>query len=810
MNQPLNKGVQIAHEGMVSLAIGKSRKETQWKNRQMTWSQLLKQLSETERTRESFNEYQNMTVDARAEIKDTGGFVGGVLKEGRRKTGNVAWRTLLTLDADYADHDFWHRVKSVFGSAVSIYSTHSHSNATPRYRLVAPISRQVSADEYKALSRFIAHEIGIDLFDDSTYEPERLMYWPSTSKDAEYIFDYVDAPWLDPDVVFSRYPMWKDASTWPESSRAGMSRQRHADKQGDPREKRGIIGAFCRTYGIKEAFDTFLSDIYEPCMEPNRYTFTGGTASAGIVVYDNDLFSYSHHGTDPAGGQLTNAFDIVRIHLFGVRDDDTKEDTPIHQRPSYQAMNEWALKNDRVKIAIATEKLQQAAQDFGTPYEIYDDKWVASLKYSDKGNIIQSIHNSVLILRHDPKLRGRLATDEFTRKINKRYTVPWQELEEPEIWTDSDDANLRHYLEVTYGITKREIINDGVQIIMKENRYHPIVEYLDSLKWDGVPRIETLLIDYFKADDNIYTREVSKKWLTAGAARIREPGTKFDYMLILVGGQGIGKSTFFAKLSKNSEWFTDSMSKLDNSKDAMEQLAGKWIIELGELAGMKKYEVEHIKVFLSKQEDSYRPSYGRRTEIYPRQCLFGGTSNREDFLQDATGGRRFWPVKVRDGSRMWKEMTSAIVDQIWAEADAHYRLGEDLYLKGEADALAKEHQQQYTEVGGKVGAAGEFLEKVVPINWDQLEVSARMDFYHGLGFQVQGAEEIPKMLRNEITGVELYVECFGGRIDSYSKREAYEMSDILIALDWQKSKKSKRLPIYGKQRVFERPGTGGE
>lgn len=788
----------IQYNGMVHISTGQSRKETKWKNKEMLWSELVEKLSQTTRTRETAAAYRGMHADLRSEIKDVGGFVGGVLKGGRRKKGQVAWRTLLTLDVDFGDMTLWDQVSLLFGNAIVMYSTHSHNVDKPKMRLIAPLSRQVTADEYQALSRFIAAEIGIDIFDDTTYQPERLMYWPSTSEDAPFEFEFLDGPWLDPDKVFSRHKDWDDASTWPESSRAHKIRNKHAEKQGDPLDKPGIIGAFNRTYGIEAAMTTFLSDIYQQCDEQDRFTFMAGSASAGVIVY-NDIFSFSHHGTDPTGGLLCNAFDLVRIHLFGIKDEDSKPDVPIHKLPSYKAMNEWVIKDPQIRIELASIKQTELAEDFAEVIED-DNAWKAKLSYTDKGMMQQTINNAVLMLRYDSQLKGLIALDTFTRTLTIKRSAPWRTTKKIEQWTDSDDASLRHYLEVMYDIKKREIMNDAIQIISKENKYHPIEEYLNRLKWDGVSRLDTMLIDLLGVEDNLYSRSISRKWMAAAAGRVRQPGIKFDNMLILVGKQGVGKSQFFNKLAVNIEWFSDSMNKFDNSKDSMEQLAGKWILELGELSAMKRYEVEHVKVFLSKQEDSYRQSYGKRTEAFPRQCVFGGTTNKEDFLQDSTGARRFWPVRVEDTKRFWTDMTPEFVDQLWAEADVTFLLGEPLYISGEAERISKVHQEQYTELGGKVGVAGEFLERLIPIDWEKKKVEEKVNWLYG--FEPVNGEEL--VARNSISGIELFVECFSGRVDNYNKKDAYEMSDILLNLNWSRDKNPKTVYGYGKQRIFNR------
>ena len=792
----------IKHDGQVWIATGQNRKSTQWRNLELHWSELLNKLCFTTRTRETYTEYKKMSKDAQADVKDVGGFVGGMLKSGRRKTGSVAWRSLLTLDADFAPVALWNTVEMLFGNAIALYSTHSHNPETPRLRLVAPFSRPVQPDEYKAISRFLAAEIGIDFFDDSTFEAERLMYWPSTSIDGEYVFKYLDGPWIDPDRILQTHPYWSDTSTWPESSRTKRTREKHAEKQGDPRTKPGAIGAFCRTYSITSAIEKYLPDVYVACDMANRYTFKNGTTAAGLVVYDDDLFAYSYHGTDPAGGQLCNAFDLVRIHKFNQLDEDSKFDTPVNRLPSYKAMLDWAVQDEAVRIELASSKLNDAQVDFNAPQGEKegetDNTWKAKLSYNERGGLQPTIHNAVMILRNDPALKTCPGYDEFTRRAMLRNSPPWRVTKEPTQWIDTDDAGLRHYLERVYGLKGRENIQDALELVIHENKYHPIREYLDSIKWDGIRRLDTLLIDYLGAEDMPYTREVTRKWMVAGTARIRNPGCKFDNMLILVGSQGLGKSQFISRLAVHPSWFTDSMSQFDNSKESMEQLVGKWLVEVGELSVMKRAEVEHVKVFLTKQDDSYRPSYGRRQETFQRQCIFAGTTNRDDFLQDATGNRRFWPVEVTDASRMWKHLSPDVIDQLWAEADMYRASGEELYLANDINQTAMDQQNRYTELGGKMGVAEDFLARKLPANWDDRTIKEKLEWLNGYSFDT--AEGVAP--RTKISGVELYVECFNGRIENYRKLDAYEMSDILRRLGWKKAQGFIHRNDYGKQRYF--------
>ena len=194
----------------------------------------------------------------------------------------------------------------IYSCAAVLYSTHKHEPDAPRYRLIIPLDRPVMSDEYQAIARKIAGLLGIENFDPTTFQPERLMYWPSTSKDGEYMFQEQDGKFLCADTVLNSYRDWRDSSEWPVSAKVDKIIQRGMAKQGDPLEKNGIVGAFCRSYTISEVIDEYLPKIYESCTVDGRFTYKEGSTAAGLVVYD-DKYAYSHHGTDPISGKLCNA-----------------------------------------------------------------------------------------------------------------------------------------------------------------------------------------------------------------------------------------------------------------------------------------------------------------------------------------------------------------------------------------------------------------------------------------------------------------------------------------------------------------------
>lgn len=794
-NKAESNGISLKHDGMLTIAVGRNRKELNWKNKEMLWSEMAAKLSRTIRTHETYEEYKKLSKSKQDEIKDVGGFVGGTLKGGRRKHDSVVWRQLVTLDADFVKGDLWSAVETIFGHGCVMYSTHKHHPDKPRLRLVIPLLRPVTADEYVPIARRIAADLGIDFFDDSTYEVHRLMYWPSTSSDGEFVFKLADEPWIDPDTVLSRYSNWKDSSFWPESIRTKKERKKLADKQGNPKEKDGVVGAFCRTYSVTEIIEKYLSDIYTPCEDPNRYTYAAGSTSGGLVIYENGDFAYSHHSTDPISGKLCNAFDLVRIHKFGELDDEAKEGTPVNKLPSYKAMVDFAVKDKDVRKQIVSEKLDSAKDDFK------DEDWQKNLEITKNGEIKNSLKNLITILENDPNLKG-IVFNQLSDGMEIKGEVPWQH--PSKWWRDADDAQLISYIDLTYGNFSARNYDIAVTKVTDDRSYHPIREYLKSLPaWDGMERADTLLIDYLGAEDNEYVRTVTRKAFLGAAARVFKPGIKFDWMLVLSGPQGIGKSTLIQKLA--GEWFSDSL-KLSDTKDktAAEKLQGYWILEIGELAGMKKAEENELKNFLSSQNDIYRAAFGRRATPHPRQCIFIGTTNEKGYLRDTTGNRRFWPVKVYGSEKKPWQITEEEVKQIWAEILVRYEAGEELKLPDELEEYANRMQNDALETDERQGIVEDYLEMLLPDNWEEMDLYERREYiseYHNKN------SLIPKGTnrRTQVSVIEIWCEAFGKNKADLERVKSYEITKMLKRIGkWQHGEKLATGGIYGHRRVWVR------
>lgn len=781
----------------MKISLGNSRTSRSWKIKEISWEDFAKRCSQTIRTAETVQEYRKLPKGQQDNIKDVGGFVGGELRNGIRKKDSVINRCLLTLDADYADEDFWGQLEMFFDFRCIIYSTHKHTPETPRLRLIIPLSRPVSSDEYTAIARRIAADIGIEQFDDTTYQPHRLMYWPSTSADGEFVFKERDGSPIDADAVLSRYKDWRDASEYPVSSRQKKIVSHSLKKQADPLTKPGIVGAFCRAYSIPEAIDTFLSDVYEPSALTGRYDYIPADSVAGVVVYD-DKYAYSHHATDPACGKLCNAFDLVRIHKFSYLD---KDDSDSEKAPSFKAMMDFAQNDGKVKTQTLSDK-QAAAEEEFTVYTDDDAEWRQKLTVNRRGDVENTIQNLTLILQNDEDLKG-IVFNELSDCIEIKGDVPWQH--PSKYWRDADDAQLLTYLTYHYGKFTRVNYDIALAKVVDDRSFHPIREFLGGLpEWDGIERVDTLLTDYLGAEDNKYTRAVIRKTLCGAIARVMVPGIKFDTMLVLSGPQGIGKSTIISKLC--GEWFNDSLLLSDTKdKTAAEKLQGFWILEIGELAGLKKTEIETLRGFISRQNDVFRASFGRRATPHLRQCIFIGTTNAEHgYLRDTTGNRRFFPVRVSGNSlkKPW-QLTQDEINQIWAEALVYYKQNEPLILDAETEAFAKNLQREAMETDEREGMVREYLDTLLPEKWNDMSLYERRNFLNGSEFGEVALKGTVK--RQKVCNMEIWCECFGKAKADLKRLDANAISTIMAKMEgWKKSAKKSRFGMYGVMAGYER------
>ena len=836
----------MQYDRQIEISVGTSRSSINWQRQQLMWSEFVQRLKSPQRTAETFDAYIHMPKGQQSALKDVGGFVGGVLNGPRRKANAVTGRDLVTLDLDTIPSGETDTVLKRLGSlgvSYVVYSTRSHAPWRPRLRVIFPLDRMVTVDEYEPIARRMASAVGIEMCDATTFEASRLMYWPSCSVDSEYVYDYADLGFSQADGILRQYGDWHDVQQWPTvPGREQAAQRQRLNKQADPTTKEGPVGAFCRVYDIRGALAKYLPMAYEDTDHADRMTYTGGTTVAGAVLYGDGKFLYSHHATDPCCDTLVNAFDLVRLHKFSDLDAEVKPGTPTNQLPSFKAMLDLALKDPAVAADLSRQREESFHDVFGvldpgtaakpaetesapvdteepgtavTAASLDDGKpapqgvntdWEKSipLEYTGSGKLANTIDNVILIMDNDPLLKGKIATDDFANRGLVLGTLPWSKRPEKRLWTDTDDAGLNWYLEARYNITGRDRIMIALMLISDKHRFNDVKDYLDSLKWDGTPRVETVLVDYLGAEDSPYIRAVARKSFAAAVARVETPGCKYDFVPVFVGPQGIGKTTFLKTIGK--EWHSDSLQSF-KGKEAAEMIQGIWINEIGEMTGYNKSEDDVIKQFLSRCDDVYRQPYGRHTGRYPRKGVFFGTCNNHDFLKDPTGSRRFWPVDagVRPPSKdIWRELPGE-VDQLWAEAVQLWRNGEPLYMDTpDLDAAARAAQDQHREDSVKEGVIRDFIEKEVPGNYPTMTLATRRMFWAG-SYSTDDGKPLVLCPREKVCALEVWCECFGGDPKNMRRVDAMEINQILATTpNWKRNKDKRRYGYCGMQRGFER------
>ena len=804
------------------ISIAESRLAPVWKQAEVPWDHLVKTLTKTIRTSETYEEYLKLPKDDQGKIKDRGGFVGGALREGKRRRGYVLCHSLITLDLDDCPEDILDDIDLMCPYRTIIYSTHKHSSRNPRLRLVMPLSRECSEEEYEPLARMVASRClsSMDPFDRTTYEATRLMYFPTTSKDGEFIGIVHEGKVVDVDEELSRYKDWHNVEEWPKSSKEDRLRKSEVKDLADPSLKKNIIGAFCSVYGIEAAIFEFLSDVYEPGTIAGRYTYVGGSTSNGARVY-NDQFLFSDHQTDPVHGQgSVNSFDLVRIHKYGHLDVDVPEDTKATNYPSFKACEKWALTIPEVAEAMAqikaerrAEKATRVANEFAGEITVAgeSESWMESLVINPQtGKYVESAENYSIILSNDKNLKGLAGYNVFSSYPEIIKKAQWTRAGNDKNWSDDDDNQLYCYIAKVYKIKKRGELTAAMSGWMSENAFDPVRDFIESVKWDGVKRVESYFIDYLGAEDNVYVRTVTRKMFVAGVARVYEPGCKFDYLVTLVGKQGLGKSLACRNLAgPNRKWFSDSISGAANLNDkgTYESLLGQWIVEWGELAALKKGEREQVKLLLSKQTDTFRGAYQKRTLPYPRRCIFIGTTNDETFLNDSTGARRFLIIDCHGRSKKnpW-DITLDEVRQLWAEAKVLYDGGENIMDLADVARMALEQQEAHTDENEFLGTLENFLSIPIPKDWNKKSIGERQQYYRAThDFNITASENTDGLaLRERACVQEFWIEFLGNSRGATDRVKSRAINDAFKLLGWEPGGRM-TINEYGTQRMWLRP-----
>lgn len=756
----------------LDLTIIPNRMSKQWFPTTMLWEKIIESAQEP------------------ATKKDCGGYMAGKATSTSRKDSSVEYRSMITLDADNAENDLPTRVKRL-GLTALVHSTYSHTTDNPRYRVIIPLlGPGLTEEEYPRAARGLMEALGKEQFDKTCDQPKRIMFWPSASSPDQYEVYSYDAEPATAQGLLERFGGY---TSTPEHKR-GPKR--------NPYELPGVAGAFNRLYNMARAVKEFNLP-YEQVSE-NRWRYIHAKSSGGVCVYP-DGYVYSNHASDPAGGRALCMFDLVAMHKFA--DLDEKADTPLNtapkDRPSIQkAMQEFTELPD-IKAEMVGLNIDLSRGD-GT------SDWVSKLQIHPKtGQTLDNANNWRILMEHDPVL-NKLAYNKMNLATITHCDFPWRKVTEgkDDQLTNADRAQISAHIQCTYNMRRppKEQINDAIAMVAQDHAFHPVEEYLEGLQWDGVSRIETWL----PGEADSYKRSVARLAAVQAVARMLDPGVKVDNCLIVAGGEGVGKSWLIERMARG---WTCTLGPIDrgNARDTIMIMSRSWVAVADEGYSLKKADADNMKNFITRTHDEVRLPYASETEILPRRQVIWGTTNDPTFLRAQEGNRRFLIVNVSKKIDFDK-YTSEFVDQVWAEAvhiwkESRAKYGVDgnpvLRLNDEEEAVAKDVREEATEEEPLVGLIQDYLDTLVPDNWERMPVEERIRW---LQMSEQGLTQPGTCRIERVCSLEIFLVMLEKRCGRPSRVESLEIAEALRKIPgWESSgAKRSRFPFFGQQRYFSR------
>lgn len=762
----------------LDLSVAPSVSSRRWEAATLTWERLVDRAHHPEA------------------VKDCGGYVAGRLKGTARRKGQVEYRSAVTLDADAASETL-PAVVAGLGLRALVHSTYSHTRAHPRYRVIFPIMGPgLSEEEYPRVARGLMEALGEAQFDPGSTQPERLMFWPATAAPDEY------------EVVECQGEMATAQGLLRDFGGLGPTPDHMPGSKRDPLGLPGVAGAFNRVYDMARAVETFHLP-YDPVEgEPNRWHYTPAESEGGVIVYP-DGYVFSNHASDPAYGRALSMFDLVALHVYGAVDRaaGVPQSTAPADRPSIQrAMREFAARPEIVTELVAADFAPLDGDEDGARGL---PEWVLEFHLHPKtGKPLDDVHNWDLLMRHDPVLRA-LARNEMDLTTVTRRPFPWRAMEagKDDALTNADRAQISAHLQRAYNMPRpaQEQLNGVIDMVAQDNSFHPVVEYLEGLEWDGVSRIET----YLPGAPDAYTRRVARLVAVQAVARALDPGVKVDNCLILTGRQGLGKSWFVETMARG---WTCTLGPIEGGglRDTVMAMTRSWITVADEGFAMKKADAEALKQFVTLTHDVIRLPYAREHVKLPRRQVIWGTTNDAVFLRAQEGNRRFLIVEVAEKLDFGK-YSDEYVNQVWAEAvhiwktsKAQYGLKDnpELFLSASEEAAAESVRSMATEEDSMTGLIQAYLDTLVPENWVEMSPEERIswlrDEEQGI---VSGTHPIDVVCSLEIWEIALQRER-----GKHSRVDILQITNALKQLPgwFGPMPKPTRLPFYGPQRVFAR------
>lgn len=763
---------------LFSIATAPKRNSRHWTNSAVTWSEILG------------------WMESPASVKEAGNYILGTLKPTtvshnpddppctklHRRKEAVVTRSALTLDIDSPVDGFADTLELVLNSAALLHTTYSSTTPAPRYRLIIPLDREVLPDEYIAAASSVMAMLGEDNFDPGSAQPERYMFRPAAQSPELFQWQVLDGP---PASVSDLLADWQpDLSTVPMPSNPRGKR--------DPYDIDGVVGAFNRAYEDWQVLIEEYDLPYAPAGS-DRWHLVGAKSMAGMGVMGRGLV-YSHHAHDPAYGQACSAFDLVRLHRFGELDAACKASTPVNRRPSHDAMLDLAAVDARVTAELVGADFAIEMGD-----EAASNDWRMGLSYNRSGTKLNdTVQNWDLIRENDP-VCALFTQNEMTLSVETLGDLPWRKVHPagPALRM-SDRASFQMYLEREYRLRPTRSVSDWIIDQCSMSKFtNPVRDWLGSLEWDGIPRLETCLPG---VADSPYTRMVARKSLVAAVARMMEPGVKWDHTLILHGKEGLGKTHWIEKMAKG---WTAPLGPVGH-KDTLINLQRCWIATSDEGASMRKADAESLKEFLTRRVDVFRLPYEREATAHPRHCVIWGATNDDVFLRNQEGNRRFLIVRTEKAVD-FARLTDEYVDQVWAEAMHLYRQGEVLlWLDGEESLMAGIARESFVEEGGSAleGLISSYVDTAVPADWNERSPESRQMW---LRDRADGLEKPGDFEQNEVCTIQIYVEALGRPHGTHTRLDLLDISKALRAIGWELQPSRHRAGPYGPQQVYRRP-----
>jgi predicted P-loop ATPase len=758
--------------------VAPQRNSRHWRNTVVTWGEILDWMAMPDNVKESGN-YILGTLNPTPMVHNP---EDGTCTRLHRNKKAIARRSALTLDLDYPSPALPETLDLTLGHAYVLHTTFSHTTVEPRYRLIIPLDREVDSEEYIVAARAVMQALGDDMFDPSTDQPERYMFKPAAAEPATFQSWVGEGGPAVADDLLADFNPDLSAKPMPKPGRGRRS----------PFELEGVVGAFNKAY---DDFQVLIEEYELPYLTAGdgRWHLQGAASVAGMGVVGNTGFVYSHHVTDPAYGEVRSAFDLVRVHRFGYLDADVDARTPINKLPSYVAMQELASTDARAIRQMVGEDFTDEQGEF-----LEGAEWVAALERNPRSAALRdTVANWDLLREHDDVLKNVF----FNVMSNAEETsvdLPWRTRDGLGAQIQTNDINeFIMYIERRYGNGFRPTKAVAETAIIGAARMrprHPVEEYLKTLEWDGVPRLE----DCLPTTPSPYSRMVARKCLVAAVARVFEPGVKWDHTLIFHGKEGLGKTYWMEKMSKG--WHAPVGALHD--KDTLMALQRCWIATSDEGGSMRKADVEALKEFLTRRVDTFRSPYDRTTVDHPRRCVVWGTTNDNVFLRKQEGNRRFLVIKVTEAVD-FRAMPESYIDQVWAEAVHLYRSGEVLlWLDRSESAMAEAERASFIEEGdGLSGIIGRYLGTMFPDTWLRWDVARRQDW-------MQNREMLSKdgtLRLDEVCAAQIWTEALGRMYGTHTRTDLLNINRAMQNdLGWMPDG-IRPVPGYGPNLVFKRP-----